>query len=108
MIIMLLYENKYFVEKIEIRKNMLKDLTVSLTRLAKFLTTHQRRILIRAFIESQFNYCRLVWMFHSRKLGIIIYKKDRYVLFMAMVLLPLKNYLVKMNLLQFTIATYKL
>ena len=30
MIIMLLYENKYFVEKIEIRKNMLKDLTVSL------------------------------------------------------------------------------
>ena len=27
---MLLYENKYFVEKIEIRKNMLKDLTVSL------------------------------------------------------------------------------
>ena len=25
---MLLYENKYFVEKIEIRKNMLKDLTV--------------------------------------------------------------------------------
>ena len=41
----------------------------ALTRLAKFLTTHQRRILIRAFIESQFNYCRLVWMFHSRKLN---------------------------------------
>ena len=33
MIIMLLYENKYFVEEIEIRKNMLKDLTVSLNRL---------------------------------------------------------------------------
>ena len=33
MIKMLLYENKYFVEKIEIRKNMLKDLTVSLTKL---------------------------------------------------------------------------
>ena len=30
MIIMLLYANKYFVEKIEIRKNMLRDLTVSL------------------------------------------------------------------------------
>ena len=40
----------------------------ALTRLAKLLTTHQRRILIRAFIESQFNY-RLVWMFHSRKLN---------------------------------------
>ena len=35
MIIMLLYENKYFVEKIEIRKNMLKDLTVSLSNLQK-------------------------------------------------------------------------
>ena len=41
----------------------------ALTRLAKFLTTHQRRILIRAFIEYQFNYCRLLWMFHSRKLN---------------------------------------
>ena len=41
----------------------------ALTRLAKFLTTYQRRILIRAFIEYQFNYCRLVWMFHSRKLN---------------------------------------
>ena len=30
MIIMLLYVNNYFVEKIEIIKNMLKDLTVSL------------------------------------------------------------------------------
>ena len=63
----------------------------ALTRLAKFLMTHQRRILIRAFIESQFNYCRLVWMFHSRKLirGLISYQKE-------------------MNLLLFTIATYKL
>ena len=39
MIIMLLYENKYFVEKIEIRKNMLKDLTVSLSWLILFLFT---------------------------------------------------------------------
>ena len=31
----------------------------ALTRLAKFLTTHQRRILIRAFIESQFNSFKL-------------------------------------------------
>ena len=35
MIIMLLYENKYFVEKIEIRKNMIKDLTVSLRIMCK-------------------------------------------------------------------------
>ena len=41
----------------------------ALSRLAKFLTTQQRRVLIKAFIESQFNYCRLVWMFHSRTLN---------------------------------------
>ena len=41
----------------------------ALTRLAKFLRTHKRIILIRGFIESKFNYCRLVWMFHSRKLN---------------------------------------
>ena len=41
----------------------------ALTRIARSLTTEKRRILINAFVESQFNYCRLVWMFHSRKLN---------------------------------------
>ena len=40
MIIMLLLENKYFVEKIEIRKNMLKDLTVSLNTINKSSQAH--------------------------------------------------------------------
>ena len=32
----------------------------------KFLNTDKLRILAKAFIESQFNYCPLVWTFHSR------------------------------------------
>ena len=41
----------------------------ALTRTVSSLTIEKRKILINAFVESQFNYCRLVWMFHSRKLN---------------------------------------
>ena len=33
-----------------------------------FLSTRQLKVLMKSFIESQFNYCRLVWMFYSRRL----------------------------------------
>ena len=39
----------------------------ALTRVAKFLPMKKRRILFKAFIESQFKYCPLVWMFHGRQ-----------------------------------------
>ena len=29
----------------------------------------KRRILLNTFIESQFSYCPLIWMFHGRKLN---------------------------------------
>ena len=29
----------------------------------------KRRIIMKAFIESQFGYCPLLWMFHSRSLN---------------------------------------
>ena len=41
----------------------------ALTRVASFIDTSNRRILMKAFIESQFSYCPLIWMFHSRKLN---------------------------------------
>ena len=41
----------------------------ALTRLSKFLIVKQRRRLFKAFLDSQFNYCPLIWMFHSRKLN---------------------------------------
>ena len=29
----------------------------------------QKRILMKAFVESQFGFCSLIWMFHSRKVN---------------------------------------
>ena len=35
-------------------------------RLAPYMNVEKRRIIMKAFIESQFGYCPLVWMFHSQ------------------------------------------
>ena len=40
-----------------------------LTRCAKFMSTEKRRLIFKAFIISQFNYCALVWMFHTKQLN---------------------------------------
>ena len=45
-----------------------KQLT-ALIRLGKFLSFEKKRNLLKAFIESQFKYCPLIWMFHSRNLN---------------------------------------
>ena len=42
-----------------------KKLSV-LGRLSNFICTNKKRVLMKAFLESQFNYCPLIWMFHSR------------------------------------------
>ena len=41
----------------------------TLTRVANFLPFKKRRILFKAFIESQFKYCPLVWMFHGKQIN---------------------------------------
>ena len=41
----------------------------ALTRVAKFVPFKKRRILFKAFIESQFKYCPLAWMFHGRQIN---------------------------------------
>ena len=33
------------------------------------MSLDKRKMLLRAFIESQFSYCLLIWMFHSRSLN---------------------------------------
>ena len=43
-----------------------KKLT-ALIRISKFMTFAQRRNIMKAFIESQFGYCSLVWMFYGRQ-----------------------------------------
>ena len=39
-----------------------------LQRIRKFLTVTQAKVLASSFVNSQFNYCAIVWMFCSRKL----------------------------------------
>ena len=41
----------------------------ALTRIASYINPKQRRIIMKAFITSQFGYCPLVWMFHSRRIN---------------------------------------
>ena len=40
-----------------------------LARLSKFMSFKQKRILMKTFVESQFGFCPLIWMFHSRKVN---------------------------------------
>ena len=40
-----------------------------LTRCAKFMSAEKRRLIFKAFIISAFNYCPLLWMFHTKQLN---------------------------------------
>ena len=40
-----------------------------LARIAPFMNLKQRRNIMKVFVESQFGYCPLIWMFHSRGLN---------------------------------------
>ena len=41
----------------------------ALARIAPFMNITKRKILMNAFFNTQFSYCPLTWMFHSRKLN---------------------------------------
>ena len=41
----------------------------ALARISKYMDTNKLRILMRCFVISQFQYCPLAWMFHSRHLN---------------------------------------
>ena len=41
----------------------------ALARVSRLLPFHRRREILKAFIESQFSHCPLVWMFCSRKMN---------------------------------------
>ena len=45
-------------------------------RVSNFMNMEQRRKIMKAFIASQFGYCPVVWMFHSRMLNNRINKID--------------------------------
>ena len=41
----------------------------ALARISKYQNRHKLKIIMKTFIQSQFNYCSLTWMFHSRILN---------------------------------------
>ena len=41
----------------------------ALARIAPLMDLKRRRNVMKAFVESQFKYCPLTWMFHSRELN---------------------------------------
>ena len=46
----------------------------ALTRVSTFMSMNQKKLLMNAFISSQFSYCPLIWMCHSRTLNTKINK----------------------------------
>ena len=41
----------------------------ALTRISNYIQPDQKRLIMKAFITSQFGYCPLVWMFHTRRIN---------------------------------------
>ena len=49
-----------------------------LARIATFMNFSKKQIIMTSFIESQFGYCPLIWIFHSRGLNnkITVFMKE--------------------------------
>ena len=58
-----------FSEHIKFLCNKASSKLNALSRLCSILPFHKRAMLMQAFFNSQFAYCPLVWMFHSRKIN---------------------------------------
>ena len=41
----------------------------ALARITRFLSQEKRRVLMKSFVESQFNYCPLIWMFCGKEMN---------------------------------------
>ena len=41
----------------------------ALARVSNYMDQEKRRVIMKAFFQSQFGYCPLIWMFHSRALN---------------------------------------
>ena len=63
-----------FEEHINKICNIVKKKLNVLHRIGSHMSLDKRKMLLRAFIESQFSYCPLTWMLHSRTLNYKIYR----------------------------------
>ena len=58
-----------FKEHINKICNIVNKQLHALHRIPSHMSSDKRKMLLRAFIESQFSYCPLIWMFHSGTLN---------------------------------------
>ena len=66
----ILFNNKFdFDEHVSSLCRKAPQMLNDLARVAHYMNAAHRRLIMNAFIFSQFGYCPLVWMFHSRKLN---------------------------------------
>ena len=75
----------------------------ALARISKYIPRKKLRIIMKAFVSSQFAYCPLIWMFHSRQINHKNIKlHDRALrIFIMIIFHHLKNFFLKTNLWQF-------
>ena len=76
----------------------------TLARIAKYMDINKRTMLMKAFVSSQFSYCPLIWMFHSRKMEHRINSIHKRAL--KLVYQDSKNCWLKTNLLVFVKKTF--
>ena len=62
-------KNLNFSEHISTICKKVSAKVTALARMVKIIPLEKKRVLMKAFIESQFSYCPLIWMFCSRKLN---------------------------------------
>ena len=62
-------KNLNFTNHLTILCNKISQKVSALVRIVKLLPFHKKRILLKTFIESQFSYCPLIWMFCSRQMN---------------------------------------
>ena len=46
----------------------------ALARISQYIDEHKRKVLMKSFITSQFNYCPIIWMYCQRKSNNLIYR----------------------------------
>ena len=89
----------------------------ALSQVSHLMTLVHRKKIMNVFILSQFGYCPLAWMFHSRTLSnslfigreegpkkTMIYMKGRFVLFIRILNPSLRHSNSKMNLLLYILG----
>ena len=63
-------DNKlYFTEHVHKICDKASQKLNALARLSSFMSLEKRRLIMKAFVNSQSGYCPLIWMFHNRTLN---------------------------------------